>query len=251
MNEHAGNGRGGRLYLEVSDRLRYEIERGRFSQAEVLPGERVLCQMFEVSRTTLRKAIVELIAGGVLFHRHGAGTFIHRGKPRVDQPSSRLTSFTEDMELRGFTARSKMLEKGVFLPTPEEAMMLGVGPGERVFRLRRLRLASETPMAIENAVVPLRFLSDWDQFEGSLYDALSRNGHRPMRGLQRLRATLLGEDDAALLGVPPSSPALYIQRIAYLADASCVEFTRSWYRADTYDFVSELALSSSPRKTRK
>ncbi len=78
MNEHAGNGRGGRLYLEVSDRLRYEIERGRFSQAEVLPGERVLCQMFEVSRTTLRKAIVELIAGGVLFHRHGAGTFIHR-----------------------------------------------------------------------------------------------------------------------------------------------------------------------------
>ncbi len=96
--------------------------------------------------------------------------------------------------------------------------MLGVGPGERVFRLRRLRLASETPMAIENAVVPLRFLPDWDQFEGSLYDALSRNGHRPMRGLQRLRATLLGGDDAALLGVPPSSPALYIQRIAYLAD---------------------------------
>ena len=55
----------------------------------------------------------------------------------------------------------------------------------------------------------------------------------------------------ALLGVEQRSPALYIQRIAYLADGSCVEFTRSWYRADTYDFVSELALSASPRKTKK
>jgi GntR family transcriptional regulator len=251
MNQHVVGGRGGRLYKDIAEQLKAEIERGRFSQAQVLPGERTLCEMFEVSRTTLRKAIVELIAAGVLFHRHGAGTFIHRATPRVEQPSSRLTSFTEDMELRGFAASSKTLEKGVFLPTPEEAMMLGVGPGERVFRLRRLRLASETPMAIECAVVPLRFIPDWDRFEGSLYDALTRHGHRPMRGLQRLRAILLTDDDSVTLGVAPESPALYIQRIAYLADGACVEFTRSWYRADTYDFVSELALSPSPRKTKK
>jgi GntR family transcriptional regulator len=251
MNQHVVGGRGGRLYKDIAEQLKAEIESGRFSQAQVLPGERTLCEMFEVSRTTLRKAIVELIAAGVLFHRHGAGTFIHRATPRVEQPSSRLTSFTEDMELRGFTASSKTLEKGVFLPTPEEAMMLGVGPGERVFRLRRLRLASETPMAIESAVVPLRFIPDWDRFEGSLYDALTRHGHRPIRGLQRLRAILLTEEDAVTLGVEPDSPALYIQRIAYLADGTCIEFTRSWYRADTYDFVSELALSPSPRKTKK
>jgi len=251
MNQHVVGGRGGRLYKDVALALQGEIEQGRFADAQVLPGERTLCEMYEVSRTTLRKAIVELIAAGVLFHRHGAGTFIHRATPRVDQPSSRLTSFTQDMELRGFVASSQVLEKGVFLPTPEEAMMLGAGPNERVFRLRRLRLASQTPMAIENAVVPLRFLPDWDRFEGSLYDALSRHGHRPMRGLQRLRATLLGPEDAAELGVEAGSPTLYIQRIAYLADGACVEFTRSWYRADTYDFVSELALSPPPKKSKR
>ena len=79
----------------------------------MLPGERALCELLEVSRTTLRKAIAELIAEGVLFHRHGAGTFIHRATPRVDQPSSRLTSFTEDMRLRGFVASSRELERGV------------------------------------------------------------------------------------------------------------------------------------------
>jgi GntR family transcriptional regulator len=53
-----------------------------------------------------------------------------------------------------------------------------------------------------------------------------------------------------LLGVEPRSPALHIQRIAYLADGACVEFTKSWYRADTYDFVSELTLSPPLRKIR-
>jgi GntR family transcriptional regulator len=243
--------RGGRLYKNVAETLRHEIERGRFSQSQLLPGERTLCELLEVSRSTLRKAIVELISEGVLFHRHGAGTFIHRSTPRVDQPMSRLTSFTDDMELRGFVASSQLLERGIFLPTPEEAMMLGVGPNERIFRLRRLRLASGTPMAIEHAALPLRYAPDWDRIEGSLYDGLARHGYRPSRGLQRLRAILLNDDDAELLGVPRGSPALYIQRIAYLPDGACVEFTRSWYRGDTYDFVSELALSPAPKKAKK
>ena len=243
--------RGGRLYKNVAETLRHEIERGRFAQSQLLPGERTLCELFEVSRTTLRKAIVELVSEGVLFHRHGAGTFIHRSTPRVDQPMSRLTSFTEDMELRGFVASSRLLERGVFLPTPEEAMMLGVGPNERVFRLRRLRLASGTPMAIEHAVVAVALRARLGPARRFALRGLARHGYRPTRGLQRLRAILLSDDDAELLGVPPGSPALYIQRIAYLADGACVEFTRSWYRGDTYDFVSELALSPAPRKARK
>jgi len=52
---------------------------------------------------------------------------------------------------------------------------------------------------------------------------------------------------AALLEVAQGSPALDIQRIAYLADGRCVEFTRSFYRSDTFDFVAELTLSPSSR----
>ena len=74
----------------------------------------------------------------------------------------------------------------------------------------------------------------------SLYDAFAATGHPPTRGLQRLRAVLLSDDDAALLGVPTGSPVLFIQRIAYLADGRGVEFTRSYYRSDTYEFVSEV-----------
>jgi GntR family transcriptional regulator len=106
-------------------------------------------------------------------------------------------------------------------------------------------------MAIERAAVPIRFLPEQDSVGASLYEALSARGFKPTRGLQRLRATILEHADAELLGVAPDSPALYIQRIAYLADGACVEFTKSWYRADAYDFVSELTLSPPARKTHR
>src|SRR6516162_4078688 len=187
---------GQKLYRAVVDALRREIETGRFAETQLLPAERVLCELLEISRTTLRKAIADLIAEGVLFHRHGAGTFIHRATPRVEQPSSRLTSFTEDMRLRGLEASSRELERGVFLPTPEEAMMLGVRPNDRVFRLGRLRMADGSPMAIERAAVPIRYLPESNSVGGSLYEALSAKGFRPTRGLQRLRATLLEPGEA-------------------------------------------------------
>jgi len=105
--------------------------------------------------------------------------------------------------------------------------------------------------AIERAAVPIRFLPEQDSVGASLYEALSARGFKPTRGLQRLRATILEHADAELLGVAPDSPALYIQRIAYLAGGACVEFTKSWYRADAYDFVSELTLSPPARKTHR
>ena len=238
------------LYSTVGETLKREIASGRFADTEVLPGERELSALLNVSRTTLRRAITDLVADGVLYHRHGAGTFIRRAVPRVDQALSRLTGFTQDMRLRGFVAGSRELERGAFLPTPEEAMMLGVGPNEGVIRLSRLRLASDVPMAIEHAVIPQRYIPDPALIGSSLYDALEARDFKPVRALQRLRAVLLGAADAELLGVELKSPALYIQRIAYLADGRCVEFTRSYYRSDTYDFVSELTLAPTGRRSK-
>src|SRR5271167_908890 len=114
------------LFEAVGAALKREIASGRFTETDVLPGERELSEMLDVSRTTLRRAIAGLVDEGVLAHRHGAGTFVRRNPPHVEQPLSRLTSFTEDMRLRGLTASSRVIERGSFLPTPEEAMMLGI-----------------------------------------------------------------------------------------------------------------------------
>src|ERR1700722_20056759 len=176
------------LYRSVCETLKREIEGGRFADTEILPGERELSLVLDVSRTTLRRAITELVAEGVLYHRHGAAPFIRRALPRAAQPMSRLTGFTEDMRLRGFVAGSRELERGTFLPTPEEAMMLGVGPSERIFRLSRLRLASDVPMAIEHAVVPQRYIGDPHAIGSSLYDALGARNFKTVRGAEGPRA---------------------------------------------------------------
>ncbi|HEY1942771.1 MAG TPA: GntR family transcriptional regulator [Roseiarcus sp.] len=236
----------GPLFEAVGAALKREIASGRFAGADVLPGERELSEILQVSRTTLRRAIAGLVTEGVLFHRHGAGTFVRRAAaPHVEQALSRLTSFSEDMRSRGLASSSREIERGVFLPTPEEAMMLGVSPRESVFRWERLRLADGVPMAMERAVVPLRFLADPARVGDSLYAALEAEGWRPVRALQRLRAVVLGAEEASLLEVPKGSAALDIHRIAYLQDGRCVEYTRSFYRSDTYDFVAELTLSGS------
>jgi GntR family transcriptional regulator len=239
---------GGRsLFASVGAALKSEIAVGRFAQSDLLPGERELSEIMDVSRTTLRRAIAALVDEGVLVHRHGAGTFVRRHPPHVEQPLSRLTSFTEDMKLRGFVASSRVVERGVFLPTPEESMMLGIGPTERVFRIVRVRLADGVPMAIERAAAPLGFLGGGEPGD-SLYAAFEAAGFRPVRALQRLRAVVVSAVDAALLEIEAGAPALDIHRVGYVADGRRVEFTRSVYRSDTYDFIAELTLPPEARR---
>ena len=76
--------------------------------------------------------------------------------------------------------------------------------------------------------------------ESSLYATLERRGLRPVRALQRLAAANLRPADAELLSVAPGSAALKIERVSYLPDGRVIEFTRSFYRGDAYDFVAEL-----------
>ena len=98
------------------------------------------------------------------------------------------------------------------------------------------------PMCIEQATLPREVLPDPTIVEDSLYVELEKSGQRPVRALQRLRAQLLQFEQARLLHVEPGTPCLYIERRSFLGDGRPVEFVRSHYRGDAYDFVAELRL---------
>ena len=123
-------------------------------------------------------------------------------------------------------------------------MVLGLSAGDRVARISRLRLTGETPLAIERAALTTDILPDPEGIASSLYAHLERRGNRPVRAVQRIRAANLGEDDAQLLDVPAGAASLNIERISYLASGRAIEFTRSIYRGDAYDFVAELRLDT-------
>ncbi|HVI91892.1 MAG TPA: GntR family transcriptional regulator [Dongiaceae bacterium] len=228
------------LYLRLQQTIREAVTGGVLHELEALPGEREMAEMLGISRVTVRKALADLVQEGVLVQRRGSGTFVSQHRGRIEQPLSRLTSFTQDMQLRGLKAESHWLERSIALPTPQEAMVLGLSPGAEVCRLHRLRYADGVPMAIELAVVPRQFLPDPEIVGTSLYAALDELGARPIRALQRLHAISLPDYEAGLLKMPAGSATLFIERVSYLPDGRTVEFTQSHYRGDTYDFVAEL-----------
>lgn len=233
---------GAPLYLQLRKSIEDALTAGHIGPGDALPSERDIADKADISRVTVRKAVQDLVRDGVLVQRHGSGTFVAPKVKRVEQSLSRLTSFTEDMARRGMTVRSEWLERGLHAPSPQEMMGLGLAANELVARVCRLRIANETPLAIERASLSASLLPDPERVGSSLYAALEKTGNRPVRAVQRISAANLGEADARLLDVPAGSASLNIERISYLESGKVVEFTRSIYRGDTYDFVVEMRL---------
>ena len=238
---------GGPLYLQLQRWLGDAIASGALKPGDALPSERDLALKVAVSRVTVRKAVQQLVREGVLVQRHGSGTFVAPQAHRVEQSLSQLTSFAEDMARRGMSVHSAWLDRGVYDPSPEETMILGLPSGERVTRVARLRISGHTPLAIERAALSAAIVPDPYEIGASLYAHLDRTGNRPVRAIQRIRAANLGESDARLLEVPVGAAGLNIERISYLSSGKVIEFTRSIYRGDTYDFLAELRIGDAPK----
>ncbi|SDK07267.1 GntR family transcriptional regulator [Aliiruegeria lutimaris] len=236
----------GPRYVRLRKRIEEGIDTGIFPAQGPLPPEREVASLTGLSRVTVRKAIQELVEKGIVVQRQGAGSFVTGAEPgrRVEQSLSRLTSFTEDMARRGLESRATWLERGVFVPSPQEVVALALSSGDSVARLARLRMAGNRPMAIERASLPLDILPDPQSVDRSLYEVLERSGNHPVRALQKISAINLGEQEAGLLGLKPQDAGLKIERTSYLENGRVVEYTRSTYRGDAYDFVAELRLAT-------
>lgn len=226
------------LYQQLQDWVRQAIASGELAPTAAIPTERELAEKFDVSRITVRKALDGLVYEGLLTRRQGAGTFV---ATRVEKTYSKMSSFTEDMISRGRVPSSKWLSRTSGLVNPEEALTMGLSPGTLVYRFNRMRFADGVSMGLDYATVPGDCLPSLEAVGDSLYDALEKNGTRPIRALQRLRAVAFNAEQAKLLDIPEGSPGLLIERRGFLANGRPAEFTQSYYRGDSYDLMSELS----------
>ena len=234
---------GGPRYVQLRQRLSEGVDQGFLKAGSPLPPEREIAAITELSRVTVRKAIQALAKDGIVIQKQGSGSFVASHAPQIEQSLSRLTSFSEDMSRRGMVSTSIWLERGVYMPSPDEVLALALSPDASVSRIARLRTADGKPMAIERASLSSEILPNPLLVETSLYEVLEQIGFRPVRALQKISAINLEEDNAALLDVAPGKAGLRIERTSYLADGRTVEFTQSIYRGDAYNFVAELRLA--------
>lgn len=109
---------GAPLYLQLRKSIEDAVNRGLIGPGDALPSERDIATKADISRVTVRKAVQDLVKGGILVQRHGSGTFVAPRMERVEQSLSRLTSFTEDMARRGMAVRSAWLDRASTRPRP-------------------------------------------------------------------------------------------------------------------------------------
>ena len=225
------------IYLQVARLLAQTIREGGYKPDEALPSERLLAETLNVSRVTARSAIDQLVEQGLIIRKRGSGNYI---APLLEQPLSRLTSFSEELERRGYTPSSRWLNRTVSVAMTDEQLTLGLSPGARVARLERLRLADDVVMAYEVSILPQSVIADPMAVEGSLYEHLTHIRQAPARALQLIRALNAQPRLAEQLGVPDRQAVLFITRIGYLESGQAVELTHSYCRSDYYDFVAEM-----------
>ncbi|MBH9552618.1 GntR family transcriptional regulator [Inhella gelatinilytica] len=211
-----------------------------------LPPERELSERFSVARETLRRCLRELEQAGLLERKQGAGTFVS-GQPVIKQ--LQLMSFSEDMRERGLTPSSEVLSILELGANAKLAQKLKLTPGAALIEIRRLRCANDEPMALETVyLVKSRVpLIDAQQLKnGSLYELLQQAGITIRSAVQQVQATVLSEDEADLLEVPPFSPALLVERLVLSQTGEMVEFACTLYRADRYRF--EVSVLRAPQR---
>lgn len=225
------------LYLQLASALTHAIQSGVYQVQDALPSERMLAESFGISRVTARKAIERLAQQGFIVRKHGSGNYI---APRLEQALTRLTSFTQELDRRGFVPQSRWLWRGLAVAQAEEKGPLGLRPAERVARLERLRLADGVVMAYEISVLPEAVLPDPEAVSVSLYAHLSKSGQAPVRARQHIRALNADARLASLLEVPVGAAVLFITRIGYQEGDKPMELTHSYCRADLYDFVADM-----------
>ena len=145
----------------------------------MIPSERVLAEMYGVSRPTIRTAIDELVNEHYLVRRQGKGTFVK--KPEYNKVAfgvlneSENASFTSLVRNFGIEISNKLLCTGTIQGRYYYADKLGLAFEEPIYGIHRIRQGNKEPLAIEYTYVPLKFFPDIDNYN---FEQISLHVHQ-------------------------------------------------------------------------
>jgi GntR family transcriptional regulator len=211
------------------------IRQGGYGPGGRLPPERELAERLDVSRSTLRLALHDLERAGVVVRRpgRGGGTFV--AAPKVERDLGSFTGLGEYIRRQGLVAGARVIAVALTPAGPQVAGALRLGPDEPVVAVTRVRLADGEPIALERSSFPATRFPGLAEHAlgGSLYDLLrERYGEAPVRAVERIEPVAAEDEHAALLDVPPGTPLLAVERVAYNAAGEPIEHATDLFRGD-------------------
>ncbi len=230
------------LYSRVETVLANEIAAGDLKIGDQLPTEDSLVARFGVSRITVRRAIQNLVSRGLVEIRRGKGTFV--AAPKITQELTELSGFVEDMHALGRKPTARVISKEIVTADANVASQLALTKGERVVRIRRVRLADGIPLSFDETYLPLesgkKIITNNLKVE-PIFSLLERKYDVPLIEAEyKLDAVAAETDVAVALKVKPRSPIFRIERTSYSTGRRPVDYEKLHYRGDLVRFVTRL-----------
>jgi GntR family transcriptional regulator len=241
------------LYAQVEDVLAARISTGALPVGTQLPSEEELIREFNVSRTTIRATIQNLVRQGLIEIRRGRGTFV--ASPRMVQELTELTGFVEDMRVLGRIPAARVLSREMVSATPIIAEKLAVPVGTTVVQIQRVRLSDGAPLSFDLTYLPedlgRRVMAD-DLAKEPIFTLLEERYDTPLVEAEYVLEAAAAEPAVAMaLEIPVGSPVFLIERTSYTLGHRAVDYERLHYRGDTIRFKTRLARRGVARTSKR
>jgi GntR family transcriptional regulator len=227
------------------------MQKGTYLQGDMIPTEKELSEFFNLSRTTVRQAITELVQEGRLYRIKSKGTFI--AKPKIKQDFiKRLETFNEQIERLGMKPSTKLIDIRVVPADEDVANALKIGEGESCIRIIRERYADGEPNVVVRTFLPYekcRFVMQHDMEKESLYEILSKQEQTKIFRVNRIgEAMLANEEDSKLLKINIGQPIHFFTSIGYNSGDQPIEYSLARYRGDRNRFEVDLFYDNDNHK---
>lgn len=238
------------LYFQLKELIVEEIKSGKYEVDSLIPTEKELSEQFDISRTTVRQAVTELVQEGWLYRIKSKGTFIARQKIRQDF-LQRLETFREQMERIGVKPSTQVLEFKRMKASREVAENLQIQEGEGVLYLFRRRFGDQEPVLTVETYIPLSycaFLEDYDFENCSLYETMAKQKDtRIYRASRYVEAVEANAGDVRYLNIRRGAPIQLVHTVGYTEAGVALEYSIARYRGDMSRFQLDVYVDAGKR----
>jgi DNA-binding GntR family transcriptional regulator len=229
-----------KLYVQLYDIMKKKIEDKEWSLGFRIPIEQELCNVFEVSRVTVRSAISELVRQGYLIRQQGRGTFV--SKKVISDKLTMFTTFGELMLEEGIDFSTDMLAQTIMMPVDDLADKLNVSGDKHIIYIKKLRKVDNKPILIQETYIPFHIcppLLEEDVRKNSLFELLERKHGIHLTGVRNyFDVKYLNADEGMLLALSENSPALVLTQ-HFFAGETQIMYMRSIKRPNSFVFLIE------------
>ncbi|MDO4465690.1 MAG: GntR family transcriptional regulator [Bacillota bacterium] len=228
-------------YIAIADDIENKIQEGEYKKDSQLPTELELCEIYQVSRMTINKAIVSLVNKGLLYRVAGKGTFVKDLKVFKEAGFVAGSSFTSDMEQINQVAGSKLLEYKVIRACQAETAMkhLHLDEDDLIYYIQRLRTGNGTPIALSTTYIPCSIVPvlDINCLETSLYKYLKDNYNlSPSAISYTFEAMLPTSKQKKLLQIDSGAVLKSCHPSVDMNTGQYVEYTETYYVGTRYKY---------------